>query len=193
MDSVQSDNGPFPSRKGNFPQVTSLWTKNMTVSHSSALFSHCHWGVSQEKGGERKSHNVTKVGCFLLSLLLLRPKGDSDVCHAIATVFRSQLYARVSDISSLLICFLISQTSRQRVSEEADHLNPSGSTLLLCLPVPFWSCGKQGTVGLAGGQLKATETAKLTPRLRGMVQVTLPAAMTSHIQDAGRVLHLQFL
>lgn len=163
----------------------------MTVSHSSTLFSHCQRSVSH-KAGERKSHNVTKPGCFLLSLLLLRPKGDPDVCHTIATVFRSQLCARVSDISSLFIHFLVSQTSRQRLSEEADHLNPTGSTLLLCLSVPFWSCGKQSTVGLDGGQFKATETAKLTPRLRGTVQATPPAATTSHVQDADRVLHLQF-
>lgn len=54
-------------------------------------------------------------------------------------------------------------------------------------------CGKQGTVGLAGGQFKATETAKLVPRLRGAVQVPLPAAMTPHIQDADRALCSQFL
>lgn len=172
------------------PQVTSLWTKNMTVSHSSALFSSCQWGVLH-KAGERKNYNFTKFGCFFISLTA--PQGQRNFrclsCHSPSV----QITARVSDISSLLICFLLSHTTRQRLSKEADYWNPTGSTLLLCLPVPFWSCGKQGTVGLAGGQFKATETAKLTPRLRGTVQVALPAAVIPHVQDADRVLHSQFL
>lgn len=45
---------------------------------------------------------------------------------------------------------------------------------------------------MASGQFKATETAKLTPRLRGTVQVTLPAAMTPHVQDEDRVLAVSF-
>lgn len=86
----------------------------MIVSHSLALFSSCQQGVSP-KAGERKNYNFTKLRFVLFSFLLLRPKGVSDICHAIATVFRSQPHARV------LIFLVSSSVSLYHTQADRDY------------------------------------------------------------------------
>jgi len=121
-----------------FPPVTLLWTKEMIVSHSLALFCGVNkvFLIKQDTGTIEVS---LKLAAFTI---LTPPQAQRRFGHLsrsshsirITTVWSKPkaLLVDASNISCLRICQLVPHTSRQRVSGRADNSTKVPQQVLSC-------------------------------------------------------------